>query len=75
MTGKQNIIFFMLVTLMFVGLFISGQAQDLWRAAFKSNASSSGPPAEVKPVKGKCPKGYILLGNKCVNLGQAKGML
>jgi hypothetical protein len=70
MSGKQNIIFFLLASLLFFSFYSSGDAMILWEAAFRKTPVAPNKDS-VKPVKGKCPKGFFLLDGKCIeqNLG------
>lgn len=67
MNSKQNLVFFIGLTLIIMVFWVNGYWTILKNGIFVTKPSSnSGPPNEVKPSKGQCPPGYIKVGNMCL---------
>lgn len=82
MSGKQNFIFFLGVTLILVQLYFGGQLHILWSTIFPSKGSPAGTnpfnPRNPSPGQGLCPPGYHMVGGingYCVKNGTHPGQI
>lgn len=70
MNGKQNLIFFIGLTLIIMVFWANGYWSILKSGLTGSSSSSGTPPEQGTNAKnGKCPQGYTYVGNgKCLPL-------
>lgn len=67
MSSKQNLVFFIGLTLMIMVFWVNGYWSILWHGIAPASGAGSVPPENVThPKNGKCPPGYAKLGNLCV---------
>jgi hypothetical protein len=70
MNTKQNLVFFIGLTLIIMVFYINGYWTILKNGIFTNGASDISPPGAKKNIaigpSGKCPAGYTKVGNQCV---------